>query len=437
LQQRAYQYRADGLIESVTDQLRGPQRFEFDARGRITLARGAGQQRFDYDPAGNIRRADISGEQLNQPWNYLGTMLIETGNVRYRYDADGRVVLRQRKRPSAKPDSWHFRWSPEGRLAGVTTPDGTHWRYMYDPLGRRVAKQRLTVHGSDVAEQVTFHWDGTVIAEQMTSGGTATTWDWELDGYRPVTQVERARTAPQDWVDRQFYAIVTDAIGTATELVDATGALAWHAENTLWGQALTRLTSTASTPWRFPGQYFDRETGLHYNYARYYDPATGRYCSVDPLGLGGGSNTRTYAQNPVNSCDPLGLAVIWGKKKCIGNTDNVQTMSGWSDRPPPPPGTTRVPPQDILDLMDEIGHPISPNSSLDNGVPGQSAASHAERQAAVLDPGAPIRVDIPQCADCQEFFGRLAFHHQQTLVVTGPDGTRTYLPDGSMLFDPV
>jgi RHS repeat-associated protein len=437
LQQRTYQYRADGLIESVADQLRGWQRYEFDARGRVTRARGvARQQRYGYDEAGNIQRSDALGERLDQPWSYVGTLLVETGNIRYRYDAEGRVVLRQRKRLSAKPDNWHFQWNAEGRLAGVTTPDGSRWRYVYDPLGRRVAKQRLGDNGSGVAEQVTFHWDGTVIAEQETSGGTATTWDWEPDGYRPVTQLERARTAPREWVDRQFYSIVTDVIGTATELVDAAGSLAWHSESTLWGQALSRLTSTAFTPWRFQGQYLDGETGLHYNYARYYDPATGRYCSVDPLGLGGGANARTYAQNPVNWCDPLGLAVIWGKKKCLANTDNVQTMSGWSDRPPPPPGTTRVPPSEVLALQEEIGHPIRPNPFLDNGVPGQHYASHAERQAAILDPNAPVRVDIPQCSDCQDFFRRLAIHRGQTQVVTGPDGVRTYLPDGSVRFDP-
>ncbi|NUS64620.1 MAG: RHS repeat protein [Saccharothrix sp.] len=436
LQQRSYQYRADGLIEEVADRLRGRQRYEFDAKGRITSADGPGrQQRFGYDEAGNIRHSDGFGDQLDRPWNYVGTMLVETGNVRYRYDAEGRVVMRQRKRLSTKPDSWRFQWNSENRLVGVTTPDGTRWRYVYDPLGRRVAKQRLTADGAGVAEQVTFHWDGTVLAEQETAGA-ATTWDWEPGGYRPITQVERARTAPQEWVDRRFYSIVTDVIGTASELVDSSGALAWRADSTLWGEALSRLASAASTPWRFQGQYFDQETGLHYNYARYYDPSTGRYCSVDPLGLGGGVNTRAYAQNPVNWCDPLGLAVIWGRKKCLANTDNVQTMSGWSDRPPPPPGTTRVPPSEVMDLMDEVGHPIRPNAFLDNGVPGQHYASHAERQAAVLDPNAPVRVDIPQCADCQEFFRRLAVHRGQTQVVTGPDGTRTYLPDGSVNFDP-
>jgi len=58
----------------------------------------------------------------------------------------------------------------------------------------------------------------------------------------------------------------------------------------------------------FQGQYYDEESGLHYNRHRYYDPSTARFTTVDPIGLLGGANNYEYAPNPVGWVDPLGLS---------------------------------------------------------------------------------------------------------------------------------
>jgi RHS repeat-associated protein len=134
-------------------------------------------------------------------------------------------------------------------------------------------------------------------------------WDWEPDSFRPLAQTERAplRGVPQKWVDEQFYAIVTDLIGTPTEMVDPDGNLAWHPQVTLWGTTRDRGKRSAYCPLRFPGQYFDDETQLNYNYYRYYDPGAGRYHASDPIGLDGGANPHAYVPNPMSWLDPLGL----------------------------------------------------------------------------------------------------------------------------------
>lgn len=76
----------------------------------------------------------------------------------------------------------------------------------------------------------------------------------------------------------------------------------------------------------FAGQYFDAETGLHYNYHRYYDPATGRYLRPDPIGLKGGINLYAYVQNnPVNFVDPYGL---------LTEAYHEATGGGWASPPP-------------------------------------------------------------------------------------------------------
>jgi len=81
----------------------------------------------------------------------------------------------------------------------------------------------------------------------------------------------------------------------------------WQAAYLPFGQAQI-VTGTVTNNLRFPGQYFDAETGLHYNWNRFYDPEVGRYISADPIGLAGGMNLYAYVGgNPVNWIDPFGL----------------------------------------------------------------------------------------------------------------------------------
>jgi RHS repeat-associated protein len=108
-------------------------------------------------------------------------------------------------------------------------------------------------------------------------------------------------------IDERFSAIITDLTGAPAELVAPDGTLAGYQQRTLWGTTLWH-PSGEDTPLRFPGQYADPETGLHYNNQRYYDPASGAYLSPDPLGLSPAPNPHAYVDNPQVLIDPLGLA---------------------------------------------------------------------------------------------------------------------------------
>jgi RHS repeat-associated protein len=102
--------------------------------------------------------------------------------------------------------------------------------------------------------------------------------------------------------------IHTDHLGTPQALTDDRQQIVWQAVYNPFGEA-TITTQAMAFNLRFPGQYFDAESGLHYNYFRYYDPGTGRYSTSDPIGLDGGLNSYGYVDgNPVNFIDPLGLA---------------------------------------------------------------------------------------------------------------------------------
>ncbi|WP_235883971.1 putative T7SS-secreted protein [Saccharopolyspora elongata] len=322
IQRRSYTYRADGYLTGLDDKLAGPRTFDLDRAGRVTAVTGPGwTERYAYDTAGNLAHASWptnDAEELGDR-EYSGTLIRRAGKVRYEHDAQGRVVLRQRKRLSHKPETWRYVWDADDRLVQVLTPDGARWHYRYDPLGRRVAKQRLTPDGSRVLEQIEFIWDGTVLAEQAHTDGLpngpsladarVTVWNYEPGNFRPVTQAERSalRNAPQRWIDEQFHSIVTDLVGTPTELINDQGAVTWRQRTTLWGATTDQPRTAAYTPLRFPGQYADPETGFNYNFHRHYDPVTGRYATTDPLGLRGGLRPHNYVPNPNYWLDPLGL----------------------------------------------------------------------------------------------------------------------------------
>ncbi|MEU8888095.1 putative T7SS-secreted protein [Streptomyces sp. NPDC048442] len=321
LQHRAYFYGAGGGLVGISDALSGPRGFDVDPSGRVTAVHARGwTERYTYDDAGNQTGASWPATHPSHvatgARTYDGTRIASAGAVRYEHDGQGRIVLRQKTRLSRSPDTWRYQWDPEDRLTAVTTPDGTVWQYAYDPLGRRISKQSL-------AETVHFTWDGTTLCEQTTANLVLT---WNHAGQRPLSQTER-RT---DTDDERFFAIVTDLIGTPTELVDEHGDVAWRTRTTLWGTTTWNRDATAYTPLRFPGQYFDPESGLHYNYFRYYDPEAARYLSQDPLGLAPAPNPVAYVHNPLLWADPLGLSPCrknepadptWGGRVVYGELD--------------------------------------------------------------------------------------------------------------------
>ncbi|MEN2424288.1 RHS repeat-associated core domain-containing protein [Streptomyces rimosus] len=314
LQQRTYVYRADGNPTAVTDTARGNRSYGLDAVGRVTLVQAADwTEEYAYDALGNITMAtgqaesakDTSGERL-----FSGTLVRSAGRASYEHDSQGRMVKEIRRTLSGRVLERVFEWDAYDRLVRTRTIGGQTWEYHYDPLGRRIAKQRTDVN----SPAIIFSWDEDCLAEQTSisaEGRTVvTTWDWEPGEYRPTSQLHRSwvADATQAEIDQRFYAIVTDAVGAPSELVTPDGRIAWYTTTDVWGSTVTGGGTETDCPLRFPGQYRDDETGLNYNYHRYYDPEIGRYISPDPLGLAPALNHHAYVDNPLCQLDPLGLA---------------------------------------------------------------------------------------------------------------------------------
>ncbi|MFI2311683.1 putative T7SS-secreted protein [Streptomyces sp. CB00072] len=320
IQRRDYSYRADGHLIGLTDQLSGAKTFDVDTAGRVTAVHASNwTERYAYDAAGNQTNASWPashpGQEAVGTRSYTGTTITRAGNIRYEHDALGRITLRQKTRLSRKPDTWRYTWDAESRIVAVTTPDGARWSYTYDPLGRRTAKESTSPASSSFGDRVEYSWDGRTLCEQTTRSPqlpapVAVTWDY--NGARPIVQIEHVVAtipdASQTLGESRFFAITTDLVGTPNGLVDESGNIAWHMRSTLWGTTAWATDSTSYTPLRFPGQYFDPETGLHYNHFRTYDPETARYLTPDPLGLPPSPNPTAYVYNPTFLTDRLGLA---------------------------------------------------------------------------------------------------------------------------------
>ncbi|MET8449862.1 RHS repeat-associated core domain-containing protein [Streptomyces sp. NPDC005209] len=309
LQHRTYVYRADGHLSELDELTTGRRRFDLDEGGRVTTVHARDwTETYAYDAVGNLTVASnpVTGyDDVDR--EFTGTLLRRCGRTRYERDAEGRVVRSVRRLLNGQKRVRAYTWNSQSQLVGTVTPEGTCWRYVYDPAGRRVAKQRLAADGT-VAEETRFSWDGPRLAEQVTTGGHSTTWDYAPGSHLPLTQTHRRATGTV--ADTRFHAVVTDLSGAPAELVSGDGELVWQRRTTLWGLPLQQDPAEGDQvdcPLRFPGQYADQETGWHYNHHRYYDPETGHYATPDPLGLEPASNDTAYVPNPYRWIDPLGL----------------------------------------------------------------------------------------------------------------------------------
>jgi RHS repeat-associated protein len=319
---RSYEYDSGGHPSTISDTVAGTRRIEVDLGGRITgIQADTWNESYAYDSLGNVADSSCSPwPEEAGPRETSGTRIHSSGRTHLDYDQSGRVVRAVKRTLSGQRLVWAYSWDLDDRLVQAALPDGSSWRYRYDPLGRRVAKQEVRADGS-VGEECLFTWDGSRLVEQVTRAGdgtqTALTWDYRPGTWSPVAQRTRswAADAPQAVVDEAFHAIVTDLTGTPTELIDGDGGIAWCRVASAWGRTVvTRAQDGVECPLRSPGQFQDVETGLHYNLHRYYDPATAAYLSPDPLGLTPSPNDYAFVGNPLTDFDPLGLSTVTVKQ---------------------------------------------------------------------------------------------------------------------------
>ncbi|MED0060512.1 RHS repeat-associated core domain-containing protein, partial [Escherichia marmotae] len=273
----------------------------YDPTGHITACRSEDEgylASWQYDAAGNLlgRRAGerATAENSVVPFNRL----LSYRGVHYRYDEHGRVVEKQ-----GRSGTQSYRYDAEHRMVEVTTARETY-RYVYDALGRRTEKQHISPDGKPY-NRTKFLWDGMRLAKESRPGGTSSLYIYSDQGsYEPLARVDKAG---KEGPNRILY-FHTDVNGAPEEMTDSDGKIVWETGYQVWGNTIQEKDhGRVEQNLRYQGQYLDRETGLHYNLHRYYDPDVGRFIVTDPIGLNGGINLYAYAPNPISWIDPLGL----------------------------------------------------------------------------------------------------------------------------------
>ncbi|HHX2517445.1 TPA: RHS repeat-associated core domain-containing protein [Neisseria subflava] len=319
-QETAYQYDLDGNLVRTgnlthsTDQRTGTTHFEYDKLGRITKA---GNEMFAFDPAHNIL-SDHNSPTVpdNRPKTYNGSS--------YYYDCFGNLIHRE----LADGEVQNYFYDLHDQLlvkAEIFKKDGSKetWAYTYDALGRRIGKGRLKNEevSDGLEEETRFVWDGSHLLQEVQPDGRYTYLYTDPDSYEPLAQV-RNWTNEDGESKQEIHYFHCDQIGIPREMTDSDGNLVWFGDYYGWGKlkSETNISGTAHQPFRLQNQYADRETGLHYNFFRYYEPNVGRFVNQDPIGLMGGENFYQFAPNIQEWLDPLGLI----KKVKLGRSKKIQ-----------------------------------------------------------------------------------------------------------------
>lgn len=291
----------------------------YDATGRIIATQDNTQgqrETFAYDAAANLLDGPQPGAGL-----VVHNKLLTYQDKRYRYDGFGRMIEKR----SAKRGVQRFAYDAEHRLIQVRSQKGereTVVNMTYDPLGRRITKTEHDSRGYALGE-TRFTWDGLRLLQEHRHSQTSL-YLYEDDGYTPLARIDGVG----EHQSVRYYH--NDLNGLPEQLTEADGETVWRATYRVWGNTAEEVREPyyiEEQNLRFQGQYLDRETGLHYNTFRFYDPDIGRFTTPDPIGLAGGLNLYQYAPNPFGWVDPKGLACSTYKGKLNQKASQMHALT--------------------------------------------------------------------------------------------------------------
>jgi RHS repeat-associated protein len=348
LANRLYQYDQAGNITQINSDL-GQTTYKYDQLDRLTQAqpdndlqnRGLPLETYYYDPVGNRTASGHqpgmwSYNQDNQLIQYPKLTPFSTGaspiDTQVSYTPQGHAS----KETNSQGEQAYSYNAAERLISYANTPQSQSTPslqadYRYDPFGRRIVKS-VTENGTTTTTYFIYS-DGGLMAEVNEQGQITKAYGfnpiaaqqglWSTD---PIWQANVQNNSLMD-AATNFHYLYTDHLGTPILATTNEGVVSWKAVIEAFGAASILPETNIVLNFRFPGQYYDQETGAHYNFHRDYKPNIGRYIQSDPLGMSAGSNTYEYAyENSINFYDSEGF----------------QANGGWAPLPGPPSGNVNT-----------------------------------------------------------------------------------------------
>ena len=288
--------------------------YGYDDLDRLTSAINAGSdlpitQSWDYDPTGN-RQVQTSSN--------AGLLISSKGEGDYTIGPDSNRLAsvagqtRQNDNVGNLIDDGEFTfvYSGRNRLVQVqaASPVAT---YQYNSFGERVSKQ------TSALTQFIYDEEGRLVGEYDQSGNLIAEHVWLGDS--PLAVIQPPGGSGQQAGAVEVYFVHPDHLDTPRAIVDAASSVVWEWNSTPFGDV--EPSGPLEYGLRFPGQYYDEETGSNYNYFRDYEAGTGRYRQSDPIGLNDGPNTYSYVgSDPAYYTDSSGTSRSYGgRMRNVGN----------------------------------------------------------------------------------------------------------------------
>ncbi|KPX07641.1 YD repeat protein, partial [Pseudomonas syringae pv. daphniphylli] len=307
--QTTYRYDADSNISETATSLWGAVQYEYDALGRLTQEQtNSVKKAYSFDATGNRTQRTTT--------NLTTSDATETQSLNYARDSNRLTSINGSTLPvdaagnHTQINGRRFTYDSQGRLSEVYQANIYKIAdYKYNALGQRIIKRAYVMGSQALAGTTTYLYDpnGKLIGQTFYDGNGQKTsgqyWFW-LDNM-PLAQLTANFSTLGEVSSSKLIYLHVDHLNTPRLATDSTQALLWRWNSDAYGvgspeEDVDGDGKATSIALRFPGQIYDAQTQLSYNYYRDYNPDTGRYAQSDPIGLNGGFNTYGYVKgNPL------------------------------------------------------------------------------------------------------------------------------------------